>query len=778
MKIKLKIFSAFVLAVIVLAVSGITAFYYFSYGNLQSLAANNLSTAAKNKASWLNTYLAERRGDAEVLVALPLVEQMFVAGELDLTAQLYLQEWQIARGYQDVILINPDGHVWWTAESFIDAGADLDSSEYNKTSLADSYHKAVNNNQVVISDYGRHQTVDEPAIFLAAPVYVNQKLVGVVALQLQTSKIDSIMQDQTGLGKTGKTYLVGPDYLMRSDSGDIKNSSILTQTVDTVNARQCFGSYEEEVAVGKDYRSVSSLGTHVYIPAMNWCLLAEIDEAEAFDPLIRLKWVYLMIALILLLAAYLVADLVSRNISKPIIELQEGTEIIKKGNLNHKVGTDAGDEIGELSRLFDKMVVAIKHSRREVDRKVKEQTKEIRMQKRKLEKDHDLIVRMLDQVRKEKDRVVHERDKINAILHGIGDGVFFIDKDHKVMMFNDSAMEMSGFGSREVLGKKYDNLLKFKYQEDKKVYHKFIEDTIKSGKMKEMAHHVLLQKKDGKYVPVNAIATLLKDDDGKTMGCVVVLRDMTMEEKVEKMKTEFVSLASHQLRTPLSAVRWFLEMIIDGEAGKLNEEQERIMHKIATSNDRMIKLVNGLLNISRIEAGRMMVEPELTDMIRLIKVVIAELRPLIKAHNHKFKLVRGDKIPKINVDPKLINQVVMNFLSNAIKYTPGGGKIEVEIKKVGNSVRIAVKDDGLGVPKDQQGSLFKKFFRANNVSSTSIKGTGLGLYVTKSIVKASGGQIGFKSTEGKGSTFWFSLPLTGSKRIEGEKSLEYFGVHG
>lgn len=778
MKIKLKIFSAFVLATIVLAVSGISAFYYFSHNNLQNLAANNLQTAAKNKAAWLNTYLTERHGDARMLAAMPLIQEVFINQALDLAGQLYLQEWQSARGYGDLLLVNNEGIIWWTAKSHISSGIDLDSPDYSSTNLAASFLQAKETGQTALSDYGRFLESDQPAIWLASPVYVNRELRGMAIMQLPTKEIDAIMQDHTGLGATGKTYLVGSDYLMRSDNGDIKISSILTQPVDTPNAQKCFGSYEEEVTVAKDYRSVNTLGTHIYIPQIGWCLLAEIDEAEAFNSLHRLNWVYFLIALGLFLSSYLVADLVSRRISKPIVELQQGTEIIKQGNLGHKVGTEAADEVGELSRLFDRMVLAIRKSRKLVDIKVKEQTKEIRGQKRRLEKDHEIIVRMLDQVKKEKDQVIQERDKINAVLHGIGDGVFFIDEKGKVMMFNGAAMSMSGYHSTEVLGKKYHKLLKFKYPEDEKVYNKFIEETIKGGKTRELSHHVLLEKKDGKYIPVNALATLLHDEDDKLMGCIVVLRDMTKEERVEKMKTEFVSLASHQLRTPLSAVRWFLEMIISGDAGKLNDEQDRILGKIAASNDRMIKLVNGLLNISRIEAGRMAVEPELTDVIRLVKSVMVELEPLIKAHNHKLKFVKGANVPKLNIDPKLINQVVMNFLSNAIKYTPGGGKIEVLVKKDGKYVKIAVKDNGMGVPADQHDNMFKKFFRAHNVAGTNINGTGLGLYVTKSIVKASGGHVGFESKEGKGSTFWFALPLTGSKPVKGEKSLEYLGVQG
>ncbi|MEK7802327.1 MAG: PAS domain S-box protein, partial [Pseudomonadota bacterium] len=362
----------------------------------------------------------------------------------------------------------------------------------------------------------------------------------------------------TGLQTTGKTYLVGLDYLMRSDSGELKEGSVLKQRVETDNAKNCFSSYEEQVIIAKDYRGALTLGSHLYIPEVKWCLLAEIDEAEALAPLERIKLLYALVGLGLLLLSYAVASWLSQKISKPIVELNRGTKIIGQGNLSYQVGTKFNDEVGELSRAFDFMTGAIRQSRKDVDRKVLEQTKEIRQQARKLGKDHQIIVRVLEEVKSERDKTTKQRDKLNAILHGIGDGVFFVGRDGKITMFNEAARNMSGFGAHEVVGKQYHEVLKFKYQEDAKVYHKFIEQTFKSHRIIEMSHHVLLEKKNGKDVPVNAIASLLRDKRDKVIGCIVVLRDMTKEEKVEKMKTEFVSLASHQLRTPLSAIKWFL----------------------------------------------------------------------------------------------------------------------------------------------------------------------------------------------------------------------------
>lgn len=249
----------------------------------------------------------------------------------------------------------------------------------------------------------------------------------------------------------------------------------------------------------------------------------------------------------------------------------------------------------------------------------------------------------------------------------------------------------------------------------------------------------------------------------------------TMRQKlreVDRMKTEFVSIASHQLRTPLSAIKWFLEMLLDGDAGKINKEQRDFLQQAFDSNTRMISLVNGLLNVSRLEAGRIAIEPVPTDLVKLCQVIINESKPLISAHHLKFKFTKPAKIDKINIDPKLISQVVANLLSNGIKYTPGKGKVELKISIEKPNIKISVVDSGMGIPRNQQSKLFQKFFRADNAVSKETEGTGLGLYVAKSVVEASGGKIGFNSEENKGSTFWFTLPLSGSKKMKGEKGLE------
>lgn len=228
--------------------------------------------------------------------------------------------------------------------------------------------------------------------------------------------------------------------------------------------------------------------------------------------------------------------------------------------------------------------------------------------------------------------------------------------------------------------------------------------------------------------------------------------------ELDQAKDEFISMASHQLRTPLTTIKGYLSMIIEGDVGAIKKEQEPLLKQAFDSAQNMVDLIADLLNVSRLQSGKFVIENKPTQLADMVEAEVKRLGEQATARNITLVFQKPSDTPVLNLDETKIRQVVMNFLDNAIYYTPKGGSITVELVTTPDSVTYTVTDTGVGVPKAVQHHLFSKFYRADNAKKMRPDGTGLGLFMAKKVIVAQGGAIIFKSTEGKGSTFGFSFP--------------------
>ncbi len=227
---------------------------------------------------------------------------------------------------------------------------------------------------------------------------------------------------------------------------------------------------------------------------------------------------------------------------------------------------------------------------------------------------------------------------------------------------------------------------------------------------------------------------------------------------LDEAKDEFVSMASHQLRTPLTSVKGYISMVLEGDAGKINDTQKQMLGQALFSSQRMVYLISDLLNVSRLKTGKFVIESKPIFLPDLVESEMSQLYEGATAKNITLQYAKPKKFTTVNLDEMKIRQVVMNFTDNAIYYTPNGGKITVELKDKKDSIEFTVKDTGIGVPKAERHKLFEKFYRAENARKARPDGTGLGLFMAKKVIVAQGGSILFDSKEGKGSTFGFSFP--------------------
>jgi signal transduction histidine kinase len=229
-------------------------------------------------------------------------------------------------------------------------------------------------------------------------------------------------------------------------------------------------------------------------------------------------------------------------------------------------------------------------------------------------------------------------------------------------------------------------------------------------------------------------------------------------EALDETKDDFISMASHQLRTPLTSVKGYLSMVLEGDAGKINDTQKKMLSQAFISSQRMVYLIADLLNVSRLKTGKFVIDWSPVDLSRLIDEEISQLQETAEARGIKLTYKKPSDFPVLQMDETKTRQVIMNFVDNAIYYTPSGGHIDVQLEDHIVSIELKVVDDGIGVPKAEQHHLFTKFYRARNAQRARPDGTGLGLFMAKKVVLAQGGSIIFESKEGKGSTFGFTFP--------------------
>lgn len=373
----------------------------------------------------------------------------------------------------------------------------------------------------------------------------------------------------------------------------------------------------------------------------------------------------------------------------------------------------------------------------------------------------------------QKVKSAHDR----ALLNSIGEGIIAVDTTGTAVLTNPQIEQLIDQSTSNILKRKIWNVVHLETEEGKRLVEHDDAVRVALSTKERFQNTVYFTKTNGERLTLLITATPVINKEGKTLGAIEVIRDVTKERDVDRMKTEFVSIVSHQLRTPITAMNWYLEELFNEEIGKLNDEQKEYMKEVMSSNQRMVALINDLLNISRLESGRMSITPEKTDIMKLVRDVINDYEHLAKSHNCSISVEQQTKnIPSVKVDQTLIREVIANFVSNAVKYAdPHKKKQEVTITLDRNEsdIFVSVHDNGVGIPKEEQQRLFAKFFRASNVSTLDVGGTGLGLYITKLIVDASGGKIIVDSKEGKGSTFTLSLPLKGSEARKGERTFAH-----
>ncbi|MGP4039000.1 cell wall metabolism sensor histidine kinase WalK [Gracilibacillus sp. D59] len=441
-------------------------------------------------------------------------------------------------------------------------------------------------------------------------------------------------------------------------------------------------------------------------------IYSEASIEEVYDQLREINQIFLNGTILAVIVSIVLGILVARTITKPITEMRKQAMGMARGDFSKKVNVYGQDEIGQLATTFNDMNDRLK---------LANQTTE------------------------------EERRKLSSVLSNMSDGVIATDERGKITLMNDPATHLIGMSLHEAKGQPIAEVLQI---EDK---------LVDVNELEELGSLTVDFSDEEQLFLIKANFSIVQDEERNFMGLITVISDVTEQEKVDRERKEFVSNVSHELRTPLTTMRSYLEALTDGGAWEDKDLAPQFLQVTQNETERMIRLVNDLLQLSKMDHKESVIYKERIDIIPVFHHI------LDRFEMNKTELIHFErKIPNerifVWVDQDKITQVTDNILSNAIKYSPEGGKIIFQVVKESHRLRISISDQGLGIAREKVEKIFERFYRVDKARSRELGGTGLGLAISKEIIEDHHGQIWASSKEGKGTTIYFTLPLMKRKR--------------
>jgi len=551
---------------------------------------------------------------------------------------------------------------------------------------------------------------DVNKLYVSLPIEINRQDVAMTTVMFRMDDLTAVVQDYTGLGETGETMIVSRGDPSATSLFPLRNETdaALQQSLTSLDMASHVGQvYDTESYQGK--RTVTTVRA---ISSANWLMAVSIDRNEAFAASIQLQNILLIVMAATSVIIVLVALAMTRSITAPILKIVRTSRAIGEGDLTAKSDIVRRDEIGVLSDSINKMGASLQSY---------------------------------------VDRVRGQRSRLETILNTATESILAIDGTGAVVMANKSAAELSGRKVSDIV--------------DRPITETF---TWQRGGHEAAVDYVPRETRtynDLEYVGptgdvhyVKLIISPVRSEPTQLIQAIVTVHDETKSRELENMKIDFVSMAAHELRTPLAALRGYLELAMYKTREKPSDEFGGLMDKALRSTADLNGLISNLLDVSRIERGALVLDMQKVDIAQIIRRVIEDSQVL--AHDKQMTLAydgpQSDCL--VHGDEMALREVVTNLLSNAIKYTGENGRVTIRLQKQADRYNVSVEDTGIGIPKRALSHLFTKFYRVHGGLDSGSTGTGLGLFITKSILERHNGTITVDSQEGVGSTFTFTLP--------------------
>ncbi|MGR3319182.1 MAG: ATP-binding protein [Candidatus Anammoxibacter sp.] len=769
-----------VLAIIPLGIMGFVS-YTTGIKSVKQQTYENLALVAATVKRHVQTFIMSQRNiardfssDGEIITSLRLhnnpesdrdsvvegLKQHILLNKLMLYSPVLL----------DIAILNHSGHVIFsTNETRI--GADESSKDYFIKVKSGGY----------FGDVRYSQMFNEPVIKVSAPIIDKESnsLLGVIVNTVSGTILANITSNNwltkyggiTDLHAVGSyfygkkpshskgrhakpldNYSAGDVYIVNKDKQMITRSRLVNNTimdylVDTEPVRKALVDGEEMVGIYNDHRGIPIIGASIFINDLRWVILVEKDLSSTFATLFRLKAQMITFGIVLLCVILLLSTAVTRKLTVPIKALITATRKRSAGEMDYKVKKTSNDEIGILVDSFNKMC---------------------------------------DDITK----ITISRNFFERVLNGMSDSVIITDLNYKIKLINPTTVDMLGYREDELFNTSFLALI----FEGKVLVN--LKAAIKSSSAYIVKKQDITYKsKEGKGVAVNFSSFFTGDckhkihlsdcqffvEEGSCNNCkhisiVNIAHDVTQHKEKEaqlleakdaaeysaRVRSEFLASMSHEVRTPLNAILGMSEVLKEEVYGPLNEKQVHSLECIETGGKHLLSLINDILDISKVEAGKLILEYRPVS----VKSACESSLLFVKQDAHKkgirINTILDDTIPTILADELRLKQILVNLLSNAVKFTPEGGTISLEVAGDKNKefVEFSVSDNGIGIAQDDLQNLFKPFTQLNRTSPDKPHGTGLGLSIVKQMAELHNGYVTVKSEKGKGSKFVVKLPMT------------------
>lgn len=439
------------------------------------------------------------------------------------------------------------------------------------------------------------------------------------------------------------------------------------------------------------------------------------DMTSVYDTINKSKQIFVQAMIVGLVITMILGTLIARSITTPINDVTEKAEKMAQGDFSQEVSVKSNDEIGRLADMFN------------------------------------LLRTQLDMTLFE---MSSEKNKMETILKHMADGLIAVNLEGQIIHANPAAIQMLKVTPEEIESQSYNTLIK---QLNEELSLEQLMEKCKEGELSDV-----FERGGCTYA---TRYDWFKDEDGNDVGIIILLQDITQRQKLENMQMDFVANVSHELKTPLTTIKSYTETLLDGCVDDLATVNE-FLEIIDNEADRMNRLVKDLLQLSRLDNNQEILNRKEGNLISLLKVAVKKVELTAANKDQHLNCLFNDeeRIP-VDMDKDRVEQVILNIISNAIKYTTEGGRIDIDALKMNKNAIITITDNGIGIPETEQSRVFERFFRVDKARSRALGGTGLGLAISKQIVEGHLGTIELESKEGKGTKVTITLPLSLKKGI-------------